>query len=278
MKARETIEREGLGEVIWVPQPAEDPRIDQVCQHILDRRRHKGMTESEAEILAQQALPFAASLVALGHADASVAGAVHTTGDVIRAGLQFVGLAEGITTVSSLFLMVKGDEALSFADGAVVPSPDSDQLAAIAKATSHNHELFTGEPARVAFLSFSTKGSAEHDDVQKVRAALERFRNIAPDVDADGELQFDAAYVDAIAKSKAPGSPVAGKANVFVFPDLNAGNIGYKIAQRLGGYAAFGPVVQGLAKPCLDLSRGCNSTDIVNTAVLASIMAPAASS
>lgn len=272
-KARTTLESEGLCEVIWVEDPSTHPMRGRVVAHILSRRQKKGITEDQAAGLAANPLYFGASLVALGEADGSVAGAVNTSADVTRAGIHCVGLAEGISIVSSMFLMVRGDAAYSYADCGVVPDPSESELADIAGITAHNHRLLTNEAPHVAFLSFSTKGSANHPRVDKVRAALKLFQKKYPEILSDGELQFDAAIVPSVAQHKAPGSPVAGRANVFIFPDLDTGNIAYKISERLGGFEACGPLIQGLAKPCLDLSRGCTAQDIVNVAVIAAVMA-----
>jgi phosphate acetyltransferase len=273
VEAKAMLERAGLCEVVWVPDPARDARCASVAKLLLSRRASKGMTEAEARTLAADPVIFGAGLVALGHADAGVTGAAHATADVIRAGLWCIGTAPGAPLVSSTFMMVREDEVLSFADCGVVPDPDSEQLVHIATSTARNHVRLTGEAARVAFLSFSTRGSASHPKVDKVRAAAQLFAQRQPEIASDGELQFDTAYVPEVAARKAADSVLAGKANVFVFPDLDAGNIAYKMAQRLGGFGAYGPIIQGLAKPYLDLSRGCSALDIAGVVVIAAAMA-----
>lgn len=236
-------------------------------------RKHKGITIEDAKETVKKDLFFGAMMVREGMADSFVAGSVASTGDVLKAAFQCVGMPEGISIVSSFFLMIFPQQVYSFADCAVVPNPDSGQLADIAISTADNHKKLTGEEAYVAMLSFSTKGSAKHEDVDKVIEATRIAKEKRPDLIIDGELQFDAAILDSIGKKKAPGSEVAGRANVLVFPDLTAGNIGYKIAQRLGGAEAVGPVVQGLKKPLFDLSRGCSVDDIVNTSAISALMA-----
>jgi len=259
---------------ITIIDPDKSPGIDGYTDEYYELRKHKGMTRKEAAKVVWNPLFFAAFMVRNNEAQGAVAGSVNTTGDVLRAAIQVVGLAQGIKVVSSCFIMVlKDDSEITFGDCAVIPDPDKDQLASIAISSAETHRRLVGSEPKVAMLSFSTKGSAAHEDVDKVVEATTLVKSLEPELKVDGELQFDAAYIEAIGKKKAPESPVAGTANVFIFPDLNSGNIGYKIAQRLSGAEAIGPVGQGLAKPYNDLSRGCSVEDIVNVACISSLMA-----
>lgn len=237
-------------------------------------RKHKGLTEEQAFETMQNPLFYAAMMIRNNLADGALAGAANTTGSVLKAAIQVIGLAENSTTVSSCFFMIMQDGAvLTYGDCAVIPDPDVEQLANIAMSTAETHLKIVHQTPYVAMLSFSTKGSAKHDNVNKVVEATMLVKKRKPALNIDGELQFDAAYNTEIAKSKAPDSPVAGKANVFIFPDLDAGNIGYKLTQYLGKAQAIGPIIQGLAKPFNDLSRGCNVEDIINTACIIKLMA-----
>ena len=257
---------------IRVIDPSTSDKLSDFTNLYFNLRKHKGITVEKARETVLRDLFFAAMMVKEGMADGSVAGSSASTADVMRAGIQCVGIPEGISIVSSFFLMIFPEKVYSFADCAVVPDPDANQLADIAISTADNHLNLIGEEPRVAMLSFSTKGSAQHEAVDKVIEAVKVIKDKRPDLEVDGELQFDAAIIDSIGKKKAPGSTVAGNANVLVFPDLNSGNIGYKIAQRLGGAEAVGPMVQGLNKPFFDLSRGCSVDDIVNTVSIAALM------
>ena len=259
---------------------ADRAAVDRVAAHLLARRAARGLTEEAARALAAQPLWLADGLVALGEADGCVAGAVHSTGDVLRAALWTVGAAPGVRTVSSAFYMVvppfrsDAGEVLSFTDCAVVPEPTAAQLVDIALAAAADRRRIVGDEPRVALLSFSTHGSGgDAPSVVLVRDATARLRALAPDLVVDGELQVDAALIRSVAARKAPGGRVAGEANVLVFPSLDAGNIAYKLVQRLAGAAAVGPIVQGLARPCSDLSRGAVADDIMNVAAITALQA-----
>ena len=255
---------------IQIADPATSPRAAEFATLIYEKRKHKGMTPEKAAVLSVDPVYFATCMLETGMAQAMVTGAVHSTGDMLRPALQILGTAPGTKTVSSMFLMILPDgKLLGFGDCAVVPDPTPDQLSDIAIASATTFKTLTGIEPVVAMLSFSTKGSAEHDMVTKVREATELAHQKAPQLVLDGELQFDAAYVPSVGARKAPGSPVAGKANVFIFPELNAGNIGYKMVQRLANAQAIGPISQGLAKPANDLSRGCSPEDIRDVCCIA---------
>lgn len=253
---------------IAIHDPATSPLTPDLAAAFHALRRHRGVDEDAARKTVETPLVYAAMLVREGHAVGTVSGAVATTSDVVRTALQVIGKAPDAAMVSSFFLMYPpqgagGDgRAMLYSDCGLVIDPSSDELAAIAVASAASCRALLQQEPKIALLSFSSKGSARHEKVTKVTKALERLIADYPDLLADGELQFDAAFVPAIGASKAPGSNVAGQANVMIFPNLDSGNIAYKITQRLGGYTAIGPILQGLTKPANDLSRGCVANDV----------------
>ena len=268
-----------IGPQIAIEDPHTSALTNEFAQTYFDLRKHKGVSEDIAAIQARDPLVFAAMMVRNGHADGTVGGAVATTSDTVRAALQIIGKAKDAPLVSSFFLMAlpeghpSGRSAMIFGDCGLVIDPNAEELAAIAVASAASCKQLLGDAPKVALLSFSTKGSARHPAVTKVRDAVEIVQRDHPNLPSDGELQFDAAFVPEVGASKAPGSTVAGHANVMIFPNLDAGNIGYKIAQRIGGADAIGPVLQGLSKPANDLSRGCTAQDVTNMIAVTTLQA-----
>lgn len=274
-EAHQRLEEAGVA----VVDPERDPRRDRLAEVLYERRKAKGLDLDQAKQQLLDPLYFVSLLVASGDADGSLGGAVRTTADTVRAALHCIGVAPGLKTVSSAFVMVHPDPTwgrdgvMVFSDCAVLPEPDSSQMAEIAISAAATFQSIVGGEPRVALLSFSTKGSAKHPLVDTVCGAVEELQRRDVGFSFDGELQFDAALIPAIGAKKAPGSSVAGHANVLIFPDLNAGNIAYKAVERLGGARALGPLMQGLKKPANDLSRGCSSADIVQAACLTVLQA-----
>ena len=301
-KAAEILTKQGVCKVILIGDEAEAkakfPEVDftgvkfenpatsenkaRYAETLYELRKAKGMTLETAEkIVSTNNMFYACVALKMGDVDGVVGGAVFSSGDVLRAAFQVVKPAPGINSVSSCFVMIPPEEgfkyntapAYIFADCAVIPYPTVDQLADIAVAANDSAKNIVGIEPKIAMLSFSTKGSASHEAVDKVRSAYEKVKAEHPEINVDGEMQFDASLVPSVGKQKAPESTVAGEANVFVFPNLDAGNIGYKIAQRLGNFMAVGPIMQGLALPVNDLSRGCSAEDIAATAAITALQA-----
>lgn len=264
-----------------IVDPETSDKTASYANEFYELRKKKGMTLEKADKVVRDPLYYATMMVKLGDADGMVSGAIHTTGDLLRPGLQIIKTAPGMSVVSSTFVMnvpnsQYGESGLLlFADCAVNPCPTAEELASIAISTAETAKALCGIEPKVAMLSFSTMGSAQHELVDKVRKATELAKSMRPDLEIDGELQLDAAIVKKVGDLKAPNSTVAGKANVLVFPDIQAGNIGYKLVQRFANAEAIGPICQGFAKPINDLSRGCSDDDIVNVVAVTAVQAQA---
>ncbi|NWQ40921.1 phosphate acetyltransferase [Bacillus sp. EB106-08-02-XG196] len=253
-------------EAAEIYDPASYAAMDELVAAFVERRKGKATEEDARKILLDENY-FGTMLVYLNKADGLVSGAAHSTADTVRPALQIIKTKEGVKKTSGVFIMVREDEKYVFADCAINIAPDSNDLAEIAVESAKTANMFDMEP-RIAMLSFSTKGSAKSSETGRVSGAVEEAKRREPSLVIDGEFQFDAAFVPSVAKKKAPDSPLQGDANVFIFPSLEAGNIGYKIAQRLGGFEAVGPILQGLNKPVNDLSRGCNEEDVYKLALI----------
>lgn len=278
LKLRDSARAAGFAiEAVNIVDPSSARHLDSYGPALLERLKGKaGVSDLPAahKKLASEPLWFAAAMLQAGDIDMVVAGNISSTADVLRAAIRVIGPAPGINSVSSLFFMLSpdGQRVLAFADCGVLPKPDTEQLADIAISTADSYANVTGNTPRIAMLSFSTAGSVDHESVHPARNAVRLVRERRPDLLIDGELQFDAAFCPDVAARKIPGSVIAGEANIFVFPDLNAGNIAYKIAQRMAGYTALGPLIQGLGKPFHDLSRGCSANDIIEVSLVGARM------
>lgn len=271
---KQNAENEGvdLGDIELIdPNTHPEDKFAEMVEAFVERRKGKN-TKEQAETMLRDVNYFGTMLVYMDKADGLVSGAIHSTGDTVRPALQIIKTKPGVSRTSGAFVMVKGDERYLFADCAININPGAQELAEIAVESANTAKIFDIDP-QVAMLSFSTMGSAKSDEVTKVQEAVKLAKELAPNEKIDGELQFDAAFVPVVAKQKAPESEVAGHANVFVFPELQSGNIGYKIAQRLGGFEAIGPVLQGLNKPVSDLSRGSVEEDVYKVAIITAAQA-----